>query len=238
MMDTQVQAHIFLADQRGRAETELFRSYHTFNFGAYSAEGRAPFGALYLLNDDLLRPGASLTMQVEEPTQVVLMPIVGGLEYAVEGVTYFLEPGQVGTLSLPAGMAYTVTNPYPNELINCLQLWFAMPGTGASPTVSQIDFDISLPNTLQPFLNTTLSDQAAPTGFIGRYVGREEGTYPTGTLVEGQTSRIFVFVLQGVFEVANRLLHEKDGLALTYQQTDVVEFEALSNDALLMLLTC
>jgi hypothetical protein len=45
-------------------------------------------------------------------------------------------------------------------------------------------------------------------------------------------------VLQGVFEIANRLLHERDGLALTYQQDDVLEFEALSNDAVLILVTC
>ncbi|ARK10812.2 pirin [Fibrella sp. ES10-3-2-2] len=238
MMDTQVQAHIFLADQRGRAETELFRSCHTFNFGAYSAEGRTPFGALCLLNDDLLRPGASLTMQVEQPMQVVLMPIVGGLEYAVEGVTHFLEPGQAGTLALPAGMNYMVNNPYPNELINCLQLWFTMPESGVFSTVRQIDFDLSLPNTLQPFLTIIPTEQAVPTGFIGRFAGREEGTYPIRPLVAGETRRVFVFVLQGVFEVANRLLHEKDGLALTYQQADEVEFEALSNDALLLLLTC
>ncbi len=247
MMDTQTQAQIYLADQRGCSESDFFRSYRTFNFGAYTAEGREPFGSLCLLNDDTLRPGASLTMQVDQPTEVVLLPIIGGLEYACNGTTYFLEPGQAGRLSLMAGMTYIVTNPYPVELISCLQIWFAKPQTDADDVaVDQTDFDLTTPNTLLLFLSN-VSRVDSPnqseghtvySGFIGRFAGRKEGTYAIGPVAEGQTRRIFVFVLQGVFEIANRLLHEKDGLSLTYQQDDILEFEALSDNAMLILLTC
>lgn len=235
MMDTQTQAHIFLADQRGRSETDFFRSYHTFNFGQYTAEGREPFGALCLLNDDTLRPGASLTMQAERPTQVLLLPIVGGLEYASEGETRFLEPGQAGIFTLKAGMTYSVTNPYPSELINCLQLWFTKPAVSDTPTVNQVDFDLTTPNTLLPVL-ANVPGQVK--GFIGRFAGRQEGTYLIESVPTGATKQVFAFVVQGVFELANRLLHEKDGLALTYRQNDVLEFEALSNDAVLLIITC
>ena len=236
-MDTQTPTQIFLADQRGWSQTELLRSYHTFNAGHYRAEGREPFGALYLLNDETLRPEASLTMQVERAMKVVLLPIVGGLEFASAGVTHFLEPGQAGTLLLDAGMSYSLTNPYPAESINCLQVWFATGQPDLPPAISQVDFDLATANTLLPFIGN-VPEPATCTGFIGRFTGREEGGYPIEPMIEGQTGRMFVFVLQGVFEVANRLLHEKDGLALTYQQADLLEFEALSNDALLMILTC
>lgn len=42
------------------------------------------------------------------------------------------------------------------------------------------------------------------------------------------------FVLQGTFEVENRLLEAKDGLALW--NTANIELEALSNEAILLLL--
>lgn len=237
MMDTQTPAQIFLADQRGYSETAALRSHHLFNFGPYIAEGREPVGALCLLNEDTLRPEASLTMQVEQPMEVVLLPVVGGLEFASEGVTHFLEPGQAGILSLKAGMSYRVTNPYPAGFINYLQLWFARDQTVFSPVVSQMEFDLALPNTLLPFFGN-VPEQPACSGFIGRYAGREEGAYAVGPTAVGQTKRVFAFVLQGVFEIANRLLHEKDGLALTYQHDDVLEFEALSNNAVLLILTC
>lgn len=54
----------------------------------------------------------------------------------------------------------------------------------------------------------------------------------------GSCGRVFAFVLNGVFEVANRLLHAGDGLALTYAADGgKVEFEALAPDSVLVLLT-
>jgi len=235
MTDTTLNAQIYLADQRGCSQTAFFRSYHTFNFGPYTQESRQPFGALHLLNEDTLRPGARLTMQVDQPTQVLLLPVTGGLEYGWElaagtPVTGFLEPGQVGILALAAGTSYTIGNPYEKEYIDCIQIWLAQPTGDWVPSFSQQDFDLSQSNTLLPILGGTHSR-----AYIGQYGGRREGVI----LVEPPkgTSRLFAFVLKGVFEVANRLLHEKDGLALQYSQTEAMEFEALSNDAILILLT-
>lgn len=227
-MNTQTEARIFLADQRGCSETTRFRSYHGFQFGAYRPEGRDPFGALYLLNDDTLRAGASLSLHLETPSDVLLLPVTGGLEYRGEGTGGFLEPGQVGLFSLTEGMSYTVSNPYERESIQFLQIGLSRPGTDVGFRV--FGFDFGTKNTLLPLLDP------AGAAFIGRYDGREEGTFSVKTA--GQPRRLFVFILNGVFEVANRLLHDRDGLALTYREDGEVEFEALSNDAVLLLLAC
>ncbi|QJW89994.1 pirin [Spirosoma taeanense] len=231
-MDTQTMAQIYLADQRGRSESASVHSRHTFNVGDYAAEGREPFGALLLLNEDTLRAGASLTMAVQEPTEVVLLPIVGGLEYAYAGTFSFAEPGQSVVLSLAAGMAYTVSNPYESEFINYIQFWLTKPQYDFAPVVSQTEFDLARMNTLLPCFGEPSGYQ----GFIGRYSGRQEGTYTVTAATDRQNRQLFVFVVQGVFEVANRLLHDRDGLALTCDQAEVLEFEALSNDAVLIVI--
>ena len=241
-MATQTEAHIFLAEQRGRLETDFVRSYHTFNCGAYQAEGRNPVGALCLLNDDTLRPGASLTMQVEQPTDVILLPVVGGLEYGRDlttgtSDTDFLEPGQVGILSLASGMSYTVSNPYETETINCLQVWLSRSSTDFTPVSSQTSFDLTRKNNLLPLW--PVGDAAKAGGnslFIGQYGGRAEGIYQVNVGEGDEPKKIFVFVLQGVLEVANRLLHEKDGLSLVYSHSHMLEFEALSTNAILLLI--
>lgn len=227
-MNTHPEAQIFLADQRGCSETARFRSHHTFNFGAYRHEGREPFGALYLLNDDTLRAGASLSLHLETPSDVLLLPVTGGMEYRGEGANGFLEPGQAGLFSLPKGTSYTVSNPYEKESIQFLQIGLSWPGADAG--FRAFEFDFGTKNTLLPLLD------APEAAFIGRYDGREEGVFPVKP--DGQPRRIFVFVLNGVFEVANRLLHARDGLALTYREDGEVDFEALSNDAVLVLLSC
>lgn len=222
-MNNSVEARIFLADQRGCSETPFLRSYHAFNFGAYRHDGREPFGNLYLLNDDTLRAGASLSLTVEEPSEVLLLPVTGGLEYASEVGRGFLEPGQVGVLSLTGGMTYTVGNPYEKECIQVLQIARSRPVGEGQPGFTGVNFDLETKNTLLP-----LTDAA----FIGRFDGRAEGVFPVQSAAFG---RLFVFVLSGVFEVVNRLLHAGDGLALHFPSGGEVDFEALSNDALLLL---
>ena len=50
----QSKAKIFLSKDRGVTEHKWIRSYHTFNFGNYQNEDKAPFETLYALNDTVL----------------------------------------------------------------------------------------------------------------------------------------------------------------------------------------
>ncbi|GAB4016185.1 pirin family protein [Spirosoma koreense] len=236
-MDTQIQAQIYLADQRGCSQTPSVRSYHSFNFGAYQQDSRMPFGSLQLLNDDTLRAGASLSLQVAEHTHVLLLPVNGGLEYqfgnpAGPSHTGFVEPGQAGLLTLSAGMYYTISNPYETEHIDLLQGWLtsSMGASGSDLVIT--DIDLSQKNTLLPLFELAETSPARR-GYIGQFAGRQEGAF----LLESASQGIYVFVIQGAFEVADRLLHERDGLSLRQVQDGRVEFEALSNEAVLILLT-
>lgn len=76
----------------------------------------------------------------------------------------------------------------------------------------------------------TSSFQSYYTFNFGRYNGRAEAIYRVGNPANG----VFAFVIQGVFEIANRLLHSKDALAL--RGFEEIEFEALSNDAIVVLM--
>ena len=249
-MNTQTQAQIYVADQRGCSQTDSHCSYHTFNFGRYSEESRKSFGALHLLNDETLRAGTSLTMSVEQAMLVVLLPVVGGLEYKSELNTEsvaddrqtgdFLEPGQAGLLSLTAGMSYTINNPYESETIQFIQLWLVPKPDAFSAGFYRTNFDLSCKNILLPLFGPTdaeMDKNMGSSGFIGKYDGRQEGVFPVKHLDGSmQLTELFVFVLKGAFEVANRLLHEKDGLSLQYRRDTILAFEALSNEAILLLI--
>lgn len=77
-------------------------------------------------------------MTVEANTEVVLIPVVGGLEYQIDGQSHFLKAGQVGRFSLAANTSYTVSNPYETETITTLQLWLTSPtAADFAPSSSQ-----------------------------------------------------------------------------------------------------
>ncbi|QIP11788.1 pirin [Spirosoma aureum] len=236
-MDTQTEAQIYLSDQRGFSQLDSFRTYYSFNFGHYFQESRKPFGALQLLNDDTLKPGKSIRMIAKTHTTALVIPIVGGLEYRSESGDGFLEAGQVQIFSLAAGMHYELINPYETELINFIQIWLSDDSIPSTSFPQQTAFDLAAKNKLLPILSFDSSHTQISRGYIGRYDGRQEGVYHLQQVTEEvESTGIFVFILSGAFEVQNRLLHERDGLALTNLKDGALEFEALSNDAILLLL--
>ncbi|GAB3990279.1 hypothetical protein GCM10028807_17100 [Spirosoma daeguense] len=234
-MDTQTEAQIYLSDQRGHSEVDFFRSYHEFNFGRYVADSREPFGPLQVLNDNTLQAGRSISMTVEQNTEVIILPIVGGLAYRTSLGAGFLEAGQAQVFGLAAGMTYEISNPYETELINYVEIWLTSDATHFEPKINQIEFDLSTQNKLVLFAARTqhyVTDEASFQAYIGRYDGRAEEIYQLKSAANGA----FVFVLSGAFEAQNRLLHERDGLALSTLQNQQIDFEALSNNAILLLL--
>lgn len=227
-MDAQTEARIYLSDQRGYSQSDSFRSFHSFNFGSYFDESRKPFGALQLINDTMLKAGHSINMRVEQHTHVVIIPLVGGLEYTIQVGNGFLEAGQAEIFSLGAEMSYQIINPYESERINFLEIWIAADTSSFTPTLRQTNFDINDTNKLVPVFTNERSH-----GLIGKYDGRQDDTY---RLLNPDSSGVFVFILSGVFEVQNRLLHDRDGLSLVNPNGGTIEFEALSNDAILLLI--
>ncbi len=95
----------------------------------------------------------------------------------------------------------------------------------------RMPIDLSAANTLLP-LFPPYDTSSQGHGFIGRYAGRSEDSFRPRQRQNG----VFVFILSGVFEVQNRLLHQRDGLSLTNIQGGKVDFEALSTDAVLLVL--
>jgi len=65
--------------------------------------------------------------------------------------------------------------------------------------------------------------------WIGKFAGRKDCTLKLTTPFKD----VFAFVLEGAFELQNRLLQQKDGLSMAH--VSELEFEALSNDAIVLI---
>ena len=223
-------AKIFLAEDRGLNETPWFRSFNTFNFGQYQLEQKQPFGRMYLLNDDALDGGRTMTMQVEEPSSIILLPVIGALHFkSSAGHEGTLAAGQVQLLMLSKGDQLVLINPFKNDLINFLQIWIRNDLPANTVSVSS-DFDVNIfQNSLMKISPQWLGDHRLPFSIsIGKFSGRGEADFYPSTADAG----VFLLVLDGAFEVAGRLLNARDGLAL--YETSPIDIEALSYEALIL----
>lgn len=127
---------------------------------------------------------------------------------------------------MSAGEKYTIENPFEADLVSYLHL-----------VVSRVDFKAGLELhtfNLGQHSNSLLKlvevDNACQF-LIGQFDGRAE----FNQALDGPYKDGFIFIIDGVFEVQNRLLHPRDGLLLS--QVQEFDFEALANNSIILLLT-
>ena len=233
MIKRQTKGKIFLAEERGVSDLDWFQSSTTFNFGNYYNEHKQPFGNLSVLNDDVLAEGHSVKMITEKNFYVILFPIMGAISYGdMAGNKNLVAAGQVQLTQVKNPITYQITNPFFDGSVNFLQLWIkADKSISPDPPLilSYKDVNKNINQLVNVFL---VNEQTLDLPFsisIGKFSGRGETTHQ----LKKNNLKVFLFVLVGVFEVEGRLLHPRDGLAL--QEVNEIEIEALSNDAIMLL---
>lgn len=224
-------ARIYLESLRGEFQANGFRSFRTFNFEEYCATDREAVGTLEVLNDETLMPECSYELHSAKHCRIILLPMVGAIEVEEKGrEPKFVNSGEALFLDVTPDCIYTITNPYPDEPVNYLQIRVNdNPFLGTTMPLSGIatQFDLSETNVLLPIPGHEGSSVHL---FIGKYDGREEGIFT----IKNPDQKAFIFIIEGAFEVQNRLLEKRDGLTLS--NVKEIEFEALSNGAVLLVI--
>lgn len=225
-MIAQIPAQIYKSDSRGMFHSKKHNCFSTFNFEHYQELSRGAFGSLKVLNEVILAPEQRISRFVNSNTNVIILPLFGGVEYKdTLGNAEFLHVEQIKVLAAEEELTLEILNPYQKENVSYLELEFQMEKQDGKNHFKPNKLDLTSHNKLH-----LVFDIEKAHGFIGIYDGRKEGTF---TLKDANNG-IFVFVLNGAFEIENRLLEAKDGLAL--EKTQTIEWESLSQNAMLLVI--
>jgi quercetin 2,3-dioxygenase len=227
-MASEAEAVIYLANKRGRAETDWFRSFYTFNFGEFSRDGSTPFGSLFVVNEHTLKEGRTLSFTFTEKVNVLLLPIEGELKYKSGNVENAVDVGQVACIVSSPGVPLQLSNHYTSRLINFLQICIRADDKVQANLNDTYSFDLESGN--GEFIplrlsSITLSDERF---YIGKFRGRHKVVFRT----RRDNMGIFVYEITGTCEVHERLLLPGD--ALSIKRIDVIELEALTQEAIVL----
>lgn len=186
----------------------------------FTKEGRVVF--LYAADDILLAGGAAYAFSPGCYSSVMVLPLAGAVQYGDD----LIAAGQVLYLKTQPADQFLFRNPFAGEVINMLIIGIAQETLQEDKQVHSFD--------VNKFTNVLMQINNSPSthGFkisIGKFKGRGETVYS----MQPQ-NQLFLFVLQGAFEAAGRLLHERDALLLW--SCSAAEMEALSNDAIIVAL--
>lgn len=213
------EAHIYLSENRECVQTNIFRSYITLP----KLETKSPFASILKFADNTLSAQNSQRIIVDNFVVIVLIPLVGAVEIIVNHKSKIINSGEIAYILLQKSDEILIQNPYEKELVNYLEIWIKNEDVlENSVIVNQFDMENN-PNKLVKISTNMLSNF-----FIGKYNGRMEDFLPI-------EESAFIFIINGVFEVQNRLLETRSGLALW--NVEQLEFEGLGQENIILIIT-
>lgn len=235
-MEKQSEKIVFhAAESRGLANHGWLVSRHTFSFANYFDPDRVQFGALRVLNDDVVQPGAGFGLHPHENMEIVSIPLAGSLAHKdSSGHEQIIKPGEVQIMSAGSGIYHSEYNHSKQHEVNFLQIWVLPKEKDITPRYEQMDFSEAMK---RGGLFTIVSPTDPKALKINQDAFFSLGTLKKNTTIVHQLHRaghgIYAFLIDGKAIIAGHTLDIRDAIGLTNQQE--VTIEAIEESTLLLI---
>lgn len=206
------------ADTRGRAELGWLHSRHTFSFADYYDPERMGFGALRVLNDDIVAPGAGFGTHSHANMEIVSIPLSGSIRHKDSmGHTQDIRPGEVQIMSAGTGLRHSEYNASDSDPLNFLQIWVMPKEPDITPRYEQHEFPSE---EREDRFQTVVAPDAANGAMwinqdawfsLGHFNADRRDTYR----LHNAESVVYVLVLEGEADIAGERLGRRDGLGIS-----------------------
>ncbi len=126
------------ASERGHYDFGWLKTAHIFSFGEYHDPSRMGFGALRVLNDDVVVGGAGFGTHPHRNMEIISIPLEGILVHRDSmGHEEALTPGEVQVMSAGSGITHSEYNGSDSIELKFLQIWIIPDKQGVQPRYDQ-----------------------------------------------------------------------------------------------------
>lgn len=214
------------SETRGHFNHGWLDTRHTFSFARYHDPERVHFGALRVLNDDIVLPGEGFGKHPHDNMEIISIPLSGELQHEDSmGHTQVIHENEVQVMSAGTGIYHSEYNASAEKPVNFLQIWIFPSHKSVTPVYDQKFFD---PKEGQDKWQTLVSpaDDGTLTIHQNARLSRiflSAGNSITREMLPGSYG-VYLFLVNGETEVVGQNLGSRDGLGIV--TTDPVAINA------------
>ena len=208
---------IHKAETRGKADFGWLNSHHTFSFGHYYDPSRVHFGALRVLNDDIVSEGMGFGTHPHDNMEIISIPLEGDLEHQDSmGNKTVIRHGDVQVMSAGTGIQHSEYNKNKDQAVKFLQIWVFPKVRNVTPRYDQITLDVNdRVNKFQQILSPNAEDAGV---WIHQDAWFHLGKFDSGKTekycIKKEGNGVYAFILSGDVSINGEKLSSRDGMGI------------------------
>jgi redox-sensitive bicupin YhaK (pirin superfamily) len=222
---------LYPANERGTNDIGWLKANFSFSFGPYYNPDKVHFGALRVLNDDIIAAGTGFGSHPHDNMEIITIPLEGALEHKDSmGNIGVIHAGEVQVMSAGTGITHSEYNHSKTEAANTLQIWLFPKENDIEPRYDQKSFkDVLTVNQLTTLIspektNDTLWINQDATFSIGDFEAGQQLNYAIKTPGNGA----YIFIIEGAAKINGQVLNKRDAIGVYDTNLLIIETEAFT----------
>ncbi|MDY0779990.1 pirin family protein [Tenacibaculum sp. IB213877] len=220
-----------IASSRGYANHGWLQATHSFSFANWFNPNRLHFGALRVLNDDLIAPSMGFSTHPHQNMEIITIPLKGVLKHKdnMADEWLYVKPNEVQVMSAGTGVYHSEVNGSANEHLSLFQIWIIPDKEDVTPRYDQMAFNPEERKNKQQIIVSSIDDDKKglkihQDALISR-IDLEEGKEFTYH-IKSENHGVYLLNISGDVTVDKEKLTTRDALGISQTQ----EFKIKANE--------
>lgn len=225
-----------LSEERGHADHGWLNAKHSFSFASWYDPTKIHFGALRVLNDDIVAPGMGFGKHPHDNMEIITIPLEGSLRHEDSmGNGSVIEAGEVQVMSAGTGIFHSEKNASTKEPINLFQLWIFPDTQQVEPRYDQIHYSQDdMKNTFLQIVSPNKEDAGTwihQQAWI--HLSEMDGDTDLTYSLKKDGNGVYIMVIDGEVTINEQDLRKRDAIGIS--ETSSITIHATSTTRLLVI---
>jgi redox-sensitive bicupin YhaK (pirin superfamily) len=212
---------IHKAADRGFANHGWLQANHSFSFASWYNPERVHFGALRVLNDDIIAPKMGFGTHPHDNMEIITIPLKGVLKHRdnMNDDWQPVVPGEVQVMSAGTGVQHSEINGSADEHLSLFQIWIIPQKRNVAPRYDQKTFSAEDRKGKLQALVTSFEDADKESLKI-----HQDAKLSRIDLSDGQTFEynlksknhgVYIMNISGNVEINNKIIETRDAVGVS-----------------------
>ncbi|QDO94739.1 pirin family protein [Formosa sediminum] len=227
------------SESRGFANHGWLQANHSFSFANWHNKDRMNFGALRVLNDDIIAPKMGFGTHPHKNMEIITIPLSGELKHrdSLENEWKSVLPDEVQVMSAGRGVEHSEINGSQETHLNLFQIWIIPNKDNVEPRYDQDTFNTAARKNQLQYLVSSIDYEKEGTlkihqdALISRLDLDENNTFQY--YLKSKNHGVYIMVINGELKLEAYTLQTRDAIGIS--ETSVVNMLALAKTSLLFI---